>query len=68
MDDQPIIEMEFRDGKRVVPAHLAAALDTIETYRLTYREAVRMANDEMVREVVTTKVNKVIEGHFRRFR
>lgn len=68
MDEQKIIEMEFRDGRRVVPVHLAAALDTIETYRYTYREAVKMANDEMVREVVVGKVNKVIEGHFRRFR
>ena len=37
-------EIEFRDGKRVVPAYIANLLSGIETYRFTYEEAISMAN------------------------
>lgn len=60
-----MVEVEFRDGKRLVPGYLAAAMDGIETYRMTFREAVEEGNREMVRGVFRRGLDKAIIGHFR---
>lgn len=63
MDD--MVEVEFRDGKRLVPEYLASAMDGLETYRMTYREAILEGNRQMQRNAFTRQLDKHIIGHFR---
>lgn len=62
---EPLPEVEFRDGVRVVPHHVAAILASIETYRLTYDEAIKLANTGMLRNALGQIQRKTIDGHFR---
>lgn len=61
-------EFEFRDGKRMVPPHLAVIMGTVETFKLTYHDAIEEANRQMVRSHFNTKLDQTILGHFRRNR
>lgn len=61
-------ELEFRDGKRLVPGHLARAMSGMETYRFTYDQAVREANEQMKRNVLNDALDNHIIGHFRNLR
>jgi hypothetical protein len=61
-------ELEFRDGKRLVPGYLARAMTDLETYRFTYDEAVREANRVMQENVIGDALDKHIQGHFRSLR
>lgn len=60
-----MVELEFRDGKRLVPEYLAAAMDGLETYLMTYKDAVAEGNRQMTRKVFTRELDKTIIGHFR---
>jgi len=64
----PMPEIEFRDGPRVVPHHVAAILASIDTYKFTYDEAIRLANDGMLRSALGQIQRKTIDGHFRKNR
>ena len=66
MDD--LIELEFRDGKRWVPKYLAMSMTSLETYRLTYKEACKAANSAAVQRHVDAKFDEVIGAHFKRMR
>jgi len=59
-------ELEFRDGKRLVPVHLYRIMRSMETYRLTYEEAVRACNDRMLGDVVNGHHRRIIDEHFGR--
>lgn len=61
-------ELEFRDGKRLVPGYLARAMSGFETYRYPYKEAVAEANKQMTRDVLNDKLDNHILGHFRGMR
>ncbi len=67
MDDD-FVELEFRDGKRWVMGYLANEMADLETYRLTYDEAVKAANSGMVMRHVDGKLDSVIDAHFKRMR
>lgn len=66
LDPQP--EVEFRDGVRIVPHHVAAILSSIETYKYTYEEAIALANSGMVRSALRQIERKTIDSHFRKNR
>ncbi len=59
------VEMEFRDGLRVVPDHVADYLTGIDTLRLTFLEAMEMANKARVSEHLNRMQQKVITEHFK---
>lgn len=61
----PFPEIEFRDGTKVVPHHVAAILAGIETHKFTYEEAIKLANSGMLRSALGTIQRKTIDGHFR---
>lgn len=63
-----LTELEFRDGKRWVPKHLALLMGDIETYRFTYADAIDQANAAAVRRHIDSKVDGIITSHFRRNR
>ena len=58
-------EVEFRDGKRVVAPHVYEMLKPIETYRLTYEEAMRLANNSVLAGHINQKADAFIQRHFK---
>lgn len=58
-------EVEFRDGKRWIPAHLADMMATLNTHTLTYEEAVEKANWKLASDHINTAADSFIKGHFR---
>lgn len=53
MDPNLVVTLQFRDGERDVPGHLARMMSSIETYRLTYEQAVDEANRRQLGGYVT---------------
>ena len=61
-------EIEFRDGKRLVPEYLGAIMSGLETHRMTYDEAVQAANRRMEADHLNAKRDEVLAAHFRELR
>jgi len=61
-------ELEFRDGKRLVPDYLGAILAGLETHRMTYEEAVLAANRRMEADHLNAKRDEILAAHFRELR
>lgn len=62
----PMPEVEFRDGLRVVPHHVAAILASVETYKFTYEEAMKLANQGMLRHALGRIQTETVNSHFRK--
>ena len=52
--------MQFRDGERAVPGHLARMFSGIETYRITYAQAIDEANRRQLSEYVGNAAASVL--------
>lgn len=61
-------EIEFRDGKRLVPEYISALLSGIETYRFTYEEAIARANQKVESDFVNAQQDRILAAHFRELR
>jgi hypothetical protein len=59
--DKPV---EFRDGPRWLPEYLVTMLSGIDTIRYTYDEAIAMANDAAVGNVLGRHMQRVQREHF----
>jgi hypothetical protein len=59
------VEMEFRDGIRLVPDYLVPALSKLETHRLTYDEALAQANRGFQSDFLNAQHDKLVSAHFR---
>lgn len=57
--------LEFRDGSREVPAHLAALMTGLETFRFTYREALGLVNQRVFSDWLNGKQDDLLRRHFR---
>jgi len=62
--DEPV-EVEFRDGKRMVPPYIGSLLSGIETYRLTYDEAIAVANKKIESDFINAQQDKILAAHFK---
>lgn len=60
-------EVEFRDGTRDIPSYMADLMAGLETYMLTYDQAVRIINRKLAADHANTAMNKVIREHFRQW-
>lgn len=58
-------EIEFRDGIRTVPEHVADLLRGMDTYTMTYAQAIDAAEKSLVRNEITRQANALIDDHFR---
>ncbi len=58
--------VEFRDGSREVPDHLADLMSGLQTYKLTFDQARKEADERLTRELLEKTQRQLIEGHFRR--
>lgn len=62
------VEVEFRDGKRLVPEYLADLMDGLTTFTMTYAEAVQAANKRLEANHLNAQQDRVLAAHFREFR
>lgn len=60
------VTLEFRDGKRLVPDYLYPVLSRMDTYTMTYEEALQAANRLMERDFVADVLHAVRKNHFGR--
>lgn len=58
-------ELEFRDGKRLVPDHLADMMGDLKTHTMTHDEAVEKANWQLASDHLNRVADGVVQGHFR---
>jgi hypothetical protein len=58
-------ELEFRDGRRVVPDHVEAMLSGIDTHTMTYEQAIRAAERKMLGDHVWRAQQSLIDAHFK---
>ncbi len=61
------VEVEFRDGAKLVPAHVADLLERYDTTTMTYDEAIKRANTELARRVANDAQDRAIAQHRERF-
>lgn len=63
---QPTV-LEFRDGERSVPEHVAhlIVLAELDTIRYTYEEAIEIANDALLRSRLNEAQRQLTLAHFR---
>ena len=61
-------ELEFRDGKRLVPNYIGAILSGLETHRMTYEEAILRANQRMEARYLNSVADDVVVAHMRGIR
>lgn len=58
----------FRDGPREVVDHLADLMAPIDTFRLTYEEAVKFVNEKLVGDHLEKAQNALIRDHFQLYK
>lgn len=63
-----LTELPFRDGKRWVLDHIADRMRGIETFRLTYEEALAESNKKSSRDYINAQGRDYISKHFKGFR
>lgn len=59
--------VEFRDGERDVPDHVALLLEGIETYQLTYQQAIDVSNQRLVKARLADAQKSLIAEHLKRY-
>lgn len=60
------MQLEFRDGSREVPDHLAIHMRGMETFRITYGEAITAVNDKLQRDFINSAAERFVDDHFKR--
>jgi hypothetical protein len=58
-------EIQFRDGKRVVPEYLADMMAQLDTARYSYEEAVSLVNNSLSRDHANKAMDQIVANHFR---
>lgn len=59
-----MITLEFRDGERDIPDHLAAMMKGIRTWEMTFDEAKVRAETQMTRNFIETAQRDLLRKHF----
>lgn len=58
--------VEFRDGVREVPDHLADLMAAFDTYKMTFEEARAKADQRLVSDLLNKTQQQLISTHLRR--
>lgn len=58
-------ELEFRDGRHVVPDYLLDDLRQIETFKMTYEEALKAADELRMKHFLNDQMAGVLNAHFK---
>ena len=60
--------VEFRDGERDVPDHVAVMMQGLPTHTMTYEEALRLSEKRMVNDTLNQAQQRMVAEHFRGLR
>jgi len=58
--------VEFRDGERDIPDHVAEILRGVDTFAYTYDEAVRLSEQELLRKRLNDAQRTIVDEWMRR--
>lgn len=58
-------ELQFRDGPRDVPPHLAELMESLDLHKFTYAEAVDEANKKLMADALNKIQARVVTQHFK---
>ena len=63
---EPPVVIEFRDGERAVPAHLAANMNLtgVDPLTVTYEEMRDLANKAIMHNYLNGVVERMVSRHF----
>lgn len=59
-----MITIEFRDGERDIPGHLAIMMRGLRTWEMTFEEAKAKAQMQMTRQLLDSAQRDMIRKHF----
>jgi hypothetical protein len=62
---EPLVNVEFRDGERLVPHHVGVLMKGLETHTMTYDQAIRAANQALMKNRLAAAQKSLINQHFR---
>jgi hypothetical protein len=60
------VRAEFRDGWREIPDHVGTMLRSIDTWRYTYEEALRLSEKQMVADLLNRQQKAIVRDALRR--
>jgi hypothetical protein len=60
-------EVEFRNGKMEVPDHLAVLMAKFQTHQMTYEEALRRLNLDMLSDHLRQAQGRIVSEHLSRY-
>ncbi len=60
--------LEFRDGERDIPDHLALLMKGIKTYQMTYEQAVKEMEQNQLHQKLIVAQRDLMRQHFRQSR
>jgi hypothetical protein len=60
--------VEFRDGDREVPDHVAALLKGLETHTMTYDQALRVSEKRLLSDRLNQMQGDLVAEHFKGMR
>ena len=63
--DEPLVNIEFRDGEKLVPHHVGVLMKGIETHTMTYDQAIKLANQALLRNRLDAAQKSLVNEHFR---
>ncbi len=60
-----MVSVEFRDGERLVPHHVGVLMKGIETHTMTYDQAIKLANQALMKNRLNDAQRNLVSAHFR---
>jgi hypothetical protein len=61
-------KVEFRDGERDVPDHLAVMMRGLETHTMTFEQAVKASETKMLTDRLNLEMKSMVADHFKGMR
>lgn len=58
--------VEFRDGEKDVPDHVATLMKGLRTWELTYDQAMDLAHQNLARQALDSVQRSMIRQHFKK--
>jgi hypothetical protein len=58
--------VEFRDGEKDVPDHVAVLMQGLRTWEITYDQAMALAHQNQLRQALDATQRSMIRQHFKK--
>jgi hypothetical protein len=64
--DEQVVNVEFRDGERMVPYYVSMLMKGLDTRTMLYGEAIRVANHKLMQDNLRRAQRDLVAEHFRK--